>query len=72
MERVISLGLFCKSKSPLEKGEGAEGAGVVMIFEDRSKMLIARDKDLLSLGLILGFPVFQDNPQDGYAVAPFD
>ena len=34
-----------------------------MIFEDSSKMLIARDRDLLSLGLIFGFLVFQDSPQ---------
>jgi hypothetical protein len=51
MERVTSPEVFCKSKS-LKKGGGAEGAGVVMIFEESSKMLIARDKDRLSLGLI--------------------
>jgi hypothetical protein len=31
------------------------------------KLLLARDSDLL----ILGFPVFEDNPPDGCAVAPF-
>ena len=45
--------------SPLSKGDAPKGAGIVLIFEDSSKMLIARDSD----SLIPGVPVFQDNPQ---------
>ena len=43
----------------LKKGGGAEGAGVVLIFEGSATLLIARERD----SLFLGFPVLQDNPQ---------
>ena len=53
-------------KFPLIKGGGAKGAGVVLIFEGSSKMLIARDSD----SLILSFSVFQDNPQTAAPLPP--